>query len=54
MLGVLSNLATESRTVRVRTDKPSVENVLTGEVYAAKDGHIEFTAESYKPYLLAL
>ena len=54
VLGVLSNLATESRTVRVRTDKASVENVLTGEVYAAKDGHIEFTAESYKPYLLAL
>ncbi len=54
VLGVLSNLATQSQTVRVRTDKPSVENVLTGEVYAAKDGRIEFVAESYKPYLLAL
>ena len=53
-LGVLSNLTQESMTVTVKTDKPRVLSVLTGETFEAKDGKVSFTAESCYPYLLAL
>lgn len=54
VLGVLSNLTMHDKEVSIRTDRASARDVLTGTVYTAKDGHITFTAEGYKPYLLEL
>ena len=54
VLGVLSNLTMQPKTVSIRTDRPRARNVLTGETFESHDGHITFTVEACKACLLEL
>ena len=54
VLGVLSNLTMQPKTVSIRTDRPRARNVLTGETFESHDGHIALTVEACKACLLEL
>ena len=54
VLGVLSNLTMQPKTVSIRTDRPRARNVLTGETFESHDGHITLTVEACKACLLEL